>query len=59
MYSRKITDKDVQLLVKKLGESVLNIFKKKNVCMCVFVLILKLPGKYICITKITWYPIHK
>lgn len=34
MYSRRITDKDVQLIVKKLGESILNIFKKKNVCVC-------------------------
>lgn len=42
---RMITDDDVQLMVKKLGESILNIFMKKNVC--VFVLILKLHGKYI------------
>lgn len=35
MYSRKITDENVQLIVKKLGEGILNIFKKERVCMCV------------------------
>lgn len=35
MYSRMITGDNVQLMVKKLGESILNIFMKKNVCVCV------------------------